>query len=145
MLMTEAPAAHVAAPPEAQIAQILPSQLASRLTHLFAIQLADHLSDGPKTAEDLALVTDTHAPTLYRILRTMASLGFVTESADHRFALQPLGAALKSGTPSHAAALAIGGELLTRSSFRMTRVVPTGLARERRRSHAAVNASRRQF
>ena len=84
--MTEAPAAHIAAPPEAQIAEILLSQLASRLTHLFAtLQLADHLSDGPKTAEDLALVTDTHAPTLYRILRTMASLGFVTESADHRY------------------------------------------------------------
>ena len=40
--MTEALAAHtVAAAPEAQIAEILLSQLASRLTHLFAtLQLA---------------------------------------------------------------------------------------------------------
>jgi hypothetical protein len=107
---TDAPAA------DAQIAQILLSQLVSRLVYVAAtLKLADHLADGPKTAEELAPSTGTHAPTLHRILRTMASLGFFTEDTEHRFALQPLGAVLKSGTPGHASAVILGGELVTRS------------------------------
>jgi len=102
--------------PEAEIAEILLSQLASRLVFLTAtLRLADHLSEGAKTAEALAPLTGTHAPTLYRILRASAGLGLFTEDADHRFALRPVGAALKSGTPSHAAALILGGEVVTRS------------------------------
>src|SRR5688572_6809712 len=94
---TEAP------PPEAVIAEVLLSQVTPRLVYLTAtLKLADHLTDGPKTAEELASLTATHAPALYRILRTLASLGYFTEDAEHRFALEPLGAVLKSGTPSHA-------------------------------------------
>ena len=116
-----------APPPEAQIAQILLSQLVPRLVHLFAtLQLADHLSAGPKTAEDLAALTGAHVPTISRILRTLASLGFVTEDSQHRFALLPLGAVLKSGTPSHAAALILGGEVCTRSLDHFLYSVQTG-------------------
>jgi hypothetical protein len=105
-----------APPPEAQIAQIMLSQVVPRLVFLAAtLKLADHLADGPRTAEQLAPLTATHAPTLHRILRTLASLGFVTENAPGCFGLLPLGAVLKSGTPSHAAALILGGEPLTRS------------------------------
>jgi hypothetical protein len=87
-----------------------------RLVYVAAtLKLADHLAQGPRTAEDLAPLTGTHAPSLYRILRTLASLGFFTEDAEHRFALQPLGAVLESGTPSHAAARVVGGDLFTRS------------------------------
>lgn len=105
-----------APPPQAQIAEIMLSQVVSRLVHLAAtLKLADHLDAGPKTAAELAPLTGTHAPTLHRILRTMASLGFFTEDGQHRFALKPLGAVLKSGTPSHAAAVTIGGEMFIRS------------------------------
>ncbi len=41
--------------------------------------LADHLSGGPRTADELAARTGTHAPSLYRFLRTMAGFGIVTE------------------------------------------------------------------
>ena len=120
-------AAAVAPPPEAQIAEILLSQLVPRLVHLTAtLKLADHLAEGPKTAEELAPLTGTHAPTLFRILRTLASLGFVTEEAERRFALKPLGAVLRSGTPSHAAALILGGELFTRSFDNLLYSVQTG-------------------
>ena len=114
-------------PPEAQIAELLLSQLASRLVYLTAtLKLADHLSEGPKTAEQLAPLTATHAPALYRVMRTLASLGFLTEDAEHRFVLRPLGAVLASGTPSHAAALTLGGELLTRSLDNLLYSVQTG-------------------
>ena len=80
-----------APPPEAQIAQVLLGQLVPRLINLFAVlKLADHLSVGPKSADELASLTGTHAPTLARVLRTLASLGFVTHSEPERFALQPL-------------------------------------------------------
>jgi len=105
-----------ALPPEAQIAGMLLSQIVPRLINLMAtLKLADHLQSGARSAEELAPLTGTHAPTLHRVLRSLASIGLVTEGAEHRFALQPLGAVLKSGTPSHAAALIIGGELCTRS------------------------------
>ena len=115
------------APPEGQIAEILLSQVIPRLVYLTAtLNLADHLAPGPKTAEELASVTGTHAPALHRILRTLASLGFVREEAQHRFALQPLGAVLKSGTPSHAAAVVLGGELLARSLDNLLYSAQTG-------------------
>ena len=105
-----------AAPPEAQIAEIMLSQVVPRLVHLAAtLKLADHLADGRRSAAELAPLTGTHPPTLHRVLRTMASLGFFTEDAEHRFSLQPLGAVLKSGTPSHATALMLGGEVFSRS------------------------------
>jgi hypothetical protein len=115
--MTTATAPHAdAPPPEAQIAGMLLSQIVPRLVHLMAtLKLADHLQAGPRTAEELAPLTATHAPTLHRILRSLAGVGLLTEDAEHRFALQPLGAVLKTGTPSHATALIIGGALCTRS------------------------------
>ena len=125
--MSEAAARTEGPPPEAQIAEIMLSQLASRLVYLAAtLKLADHLADGSKTADQLAPLTGTHAPPLYRILRALASLGFFTEDAQHRFVLRPLGAVLKSGTPSHAAALTLGGELFTRSFDNFLYSVQTG-------------------
>jgi hypothetical protein len=59
--------------------------------------LADHLADGPRSASDLAPVTGTHAPTLHRFMRTLAGLGILTEGDGQRFALTPLGEALKDG------------------------------------------------
>ena len=116
-----------APPPDAQIAQILLGQLVPRLVHLFTVlKLADHLSAGPKSAEQLATDTATHGPTLARVLRTLASLGFVTQDGQSRFALQPLGAVLASGTPSHAAALILGGEVCTRSFDHLLHSVQTG-------------------
>jgi O-methyltransferase domain len=116
-----------APPPEAQIAEILLSQLVPRLVHLAAtLKLPSHLAQGAKTAEELAPMTATHPPALYRVMRTLAGLGFFAEDAEHRFGLRPLGAVLKFGTPSHAAALILGGELVTRSLDQVLYSVQTG-------------------
>jgi hypothetical protein len=75
------------------------------------------LANGPKTAADLAGVTKTHAPSLHRLMRTLASLGILTERDAQRFALTPLGEALKSGAPGSARAtlMAFGSPALWRS------------------------------
>jgi len=101
--------------------------LVPRLVHLTAaLKLPDHLVDEPRSAEELATLTGTHAPALYRVMRTLACCGFFAEDAEHRFALLPLGTALTSGTPSYAAALALGGEILTRSLDNLLYSVQTG-------------------
>jgi len=66
--------------------------------------LADHLADGPKSAAELAGATGTHAPALHRFMRTLASLGILTERDAQRFALTPLGEALKTGARGSARA-----------------------------------------
>lgn len=63
------------------------------------LALADHLADGPKSAAELALLTNTHPQSLYRLLRTLAGLDIVSAGADQRFALTTLGEALKSDAP----------------------------------------------
>jgi hypothetical protein len=43
-----------------------------------------------------------HAPSLHRLMRTLASLGLLTERTEQRFALTTLGEALKTGAPGSA-------------------------------------------
>jgi hypothetical protein len=45
---------------------------------------------------------DVHAPSLHRLMRTLASLGILTERPEQRFALTGLGEALKTGAPGSA-------------------------------------------
>jgi SAM-dependent methyltransferase len=59
-------------------------------------RLADHLSARARTCADLAPEIGVHAPSLYRLLRALASLGLFTEDAHGRFATTPLGEWLRS-------------------------------------------------
>ncbi|MGK7928690.1 MAG: methyltransferase [Spirulina sp.] len=63
--------------------------------------IADCLKDGPQSAEAIAQATETHAPSLYRLLRSMTGFGFFREDEEHRFSLTPLGAALRSDVPGN--------------------------------------------
>jgi hypothetical protein len=90
-------------PPHVQINQMIGGHIVTRAMYAFAeLGLADLLRDGPRSASDIAPAADAEAAPLYRLLRTMAGLGFVVEDADHRFALTPLGDALRSDVPGHA-------------------------------------------
>ena len=125
--MAEAGARTAALPPEAQIVDMIMAQLGARLINLAVrLSLPDYMAEGPRSAEELAAVTGTHAPALYRILRTMAAMGIFTEGNGHRFGLTPLGAALQSGTPSHATALLMGGDFVTRSMDNLLFSAQTG-------------------
>jgi hypothetical protein len=103
-------------PPHAQLIQMGTAYWVSRLVHAAAeLGLADHLANGPKSADVLAELTRTHPPALGRLLRTLASLGLFTEDSAHRFALTPLGAALQTGAPGSARAsiLTLGGSAVS--------------------------------
>jgi hypothetical protein len=69
--------------------------------------IADLLSDGAASYDDLAKTTGTHAPSLYRLLRALASKGVFSEVMTGRFAVTPIGALLQTGGPNSMRALAI--------------------------------------
>jgi len=92
-----------ALPPSMQLIQMAMGHWVSHIIHLAAeLELADHLAKGPKTAEELAGATKTHAPSLYRFLRTLSSLGVFAEDGSRRFGLTPMGEALRTGAPGAA-------------------------------------------
>ncbi len=92
------------------------------------LNLADHLAKGPRGAEELAGPTGTHAPSLYRLMRTLANLGILTEDAAQRFALTPLGEALKTGAPGAARAtvLTMASEMFSNGFGQLLYSVQTG-------------------
>jgi len=60
------------------------------------LAIADHLRDGPRTVADLAVATETHEPSLYRLLRALAAIGVFEEQEGRRFALTPLAEVLRT-------------------------------------------------
>lgn len=90
--------AQQALPPHVQLIQMATGSWVSATVYAAAkVGLADHLSDGEKSAAELAGAVGLHAPTLHRLMRTLAGLGILTEREEQRFALTPLGEALKTG------------------------------------------------
>ena len=86
--------------PRDQMVQLLTGYWVSQAVYVAAeLALADRLVAGPRTAEELAEVTGTHAPSLYRLLRALGSVGVITEGEDRRFSLTPLGECLRSDVP----------------------------------------------
>lgn len=61
--------------------------------------IADLLADGPRSVDDLAEATGTHAPSLLRLLRALASIGVFAEDDRQRFRLTPLAEPLRSDAP----------------------------------------------
>jgi len=67
---------------------------------LAKLGLADLLKDEPKTAEDLAAATGTHGPSLFRVLRALASVGVITQDDQNRFGATPMSDTLRDGQGS---------------------------------------------
>lgn len=88
-------------PPEAVLMQMLFGALMQKSISVAAkLGIADLLVDKPQNADELAAQTDTHAPSLYRVLRVLASLGIFSEIADHKFLLTPIAALLRTDAPN---------------------------------------------
>lgn len=87
-------------PPTALMLQMITGFWVSRAVFAAArLGVADHLEAGARTAEELAPLTGTHAPSLYRLLRALAAVGVFAEDGQGRFALTPLGDTLRTDTP----------------------------------------------
>ena len=116
-------------PPQAALMQLIMGGLAAQLVHVAArIRLADHLSGGPRTADELARDTKTHAPSLLRALRALAAVGVLENVGDESFGLTPVGQCLRAEGPGslHAYAEYFGRETSARSIADLHHAVTTG-------------------
>jgi hypothetical protein len=110
---TAAAAAHASAsepapmlPPHVQITQMIGGHVVTRALYVFAeLGIADVLKDAPRSAGEIAPIVGALAAPLYRLLRMMAGLGFLVEDAESRFALTPIGEAMRSDAPGHASSM----------------------------------------
>jgi hypothetical protein len=92
------------------------------------LNIADLLTNGPRRVADLAERTGTHAPSLYRLLRYLASRGIFIEDADGRFSLTSSAEPLRSDVPNSIRALALwnGSEGYQRTWTNLAHSVRTG-------------------
>jgi hypothetical protein len=90
----------VGEPPGLALYRISVGHYFSRALALAAkLGIPDLLKTGPRHYEDLAKATDTHGPSLNRVMRMLASIGIFEERDNGSFALTSLGELLQSGVP----------------------------------------------
>ena len=88
-------------PPEAQIMQLLFGKILSfTMSGVAHLGVADHMGSIPASVEDLAISTGAHAPSLYRVMRMLASAGVFAEPQPRHFSLTPVGQMLRSDAPN---------------------------------------------
>jgi hypothetical protein len=75
-------------------------QISRALYAVAELGIADGLAGGPMNSAQLARATGTHEPSLYRVLRLLASVGVLREQEPRTFSLTVLGDRLRTGVPA---------------------------------------------
>ena len=73
--------------------------LAQTIAVLNHFEIADHLRDGPRPIEELAVTSAAHEMTLYRLLRLAAAHGVFSEVEPRVFANTPMASWLRTDAP----------------------------------------------
>jgi hypothetical protein len=94
--------------PAEKIGQLISGYWMSQAVYVAAkLELPDRLASEPKSAEQLATETGTHAPSLFRLLRALASIGVFEQLADGKFRATPPSECLRREVPGSQWAMAI--------------------------------------
>lgn len=90
--------------------------------------IADLLADGARSVDELATASGTHAPSLYRLLRALASIGIFAEDDTGRFRLTPLAEPLCANAPCSVRNMIrfLGAPMLVESWTQLLYSVETG-------------------
>ena len=89
-----------ATPPIVQMFDIATGFMKTQTIYVAAkLGLADLLKDGSKSIDELSSATGAHSLSLYRLLRTLASIGIFIENEDGSFGITPLATTLQSDGP----------------------------------------------
>lgn len=84
--------------PQATLRQLIDGYRVSKMICVAAeLGIADLLAGGPKHYAEIATATSTDAPTLFRLLRALASVGVFAPLDGDRFALTPMAECLQIG------------------------------------------------
>ena len=87
-------------PPQALIMQIASgAMLAQALGVAAELKIAEIIGDGEREVDALAVATSTHPRSLYRVLRSLASLGVFLEISPRTFVNTPPSNSLRSDVP----------------------------------------------
>ena len=85
-------------PPQVAMLQMANAYRISQAIHVAAkLGVADLLTDGAKSISTLAEATQTHPQSLYRLLRSLASMGIFAETEAGDFEMTSRGETLQSG------------------------------------------------
>ncbi|MEW9673104.1 hypothetical protein [Ammoniphilus sp. 3BR4] len=71
--------------PETLFQMILGGWVQQSVSVAAKLGIPDLLKEGPKSHEELAIKTNTHAPTLYRLMRALSRVGVFTELENKKF------------------------------------------------------------
>jgi len=120
-----------AKPSEAQLllSQLLfGKQLTYALSGIARLGVADHMDATPQAIDAIAAKTNAHAPSLYRVMRLLASMGVFKEGPPRHFALTQAGELLKSDAPGTLRyfAMMFGDEWTTRAYEHFTDILRDG-------------------
>lgn len=88
-------------PPEAFLGQLAFGAMMTQALYVAArLGVADLLAAKPQTIKELAAATKTHERSLYRVLRSLASIGVFEETEPKVFGNTPYSEALRSDAPN---------------------------------------------
>lgn len=95
-------------PPHAILLQLIVGRAVSKALGVAAeLNVADRIAAGITDGAALAEATGTHAPSLRRLLRSLAGLGVFREDEAGRWSLTPIGELLRSDVPGSMRPMAI--------------------------------------
>ncbi len=102
--------------------------IATTLSAVAKLGLADQMGDQPSTVESLAAATGVNANALYRVMRMLASVGVFQELPGQRFALTPMGSCLRADAvdSQRGIAMMIGDEWQMRAYENVLHSIRTG-------------------
>lgn len=123
-------------PPGLVLYQLAVGHYITRALYLAAeLGIADLLKNGPRPYAELARATGTHAPSLNRVLRLLASAGVFTEEENGNFTLTQIGQSLRADVPdsSRAMVMLFAGNRIQENWKDLEYCVQTGEPAYRRR------------
>jgi hypothetical protein len=97
--MSETNEARALPPPAAIMNTIYGMMLTFAMRAAAELEIADLVAGGPRPVKELARLTGTQEPFLYRILRALAGAGVFAELSERRFGLTPTSHFLRKDVP----------------------------------------------
>jgi hypothetical protein len=115
-------------PPLAMMQLLFGKQLTYSLSGVARLGVADHMDGTARPVEHIASSCGAHAPSLYRVMRMLASFGVFKEGPPRHFALTPVGELLKTSAPGSLRYMAMmfGEEFSTRAYEHIAACLRTG-------------------
>ena len=87
-------------PPQAILMELSSGAMVTQAIYVVAkLRIADILADGEKHVDQISQEAGAHSPSLYRIMRTLSSLGIFNETQPRMFANTPLSEVLRTDIP----------------------------------------------